>query len=117
MLRRWHVLLLILVTLTAFCGLAAAMLRATPKSDRIRDGITDKEVQSLLGRPDGFRSLFAEFWVFEEGTVEVDFRIEGWSFDLSGDPTPSPIILVANGERIAPRGPLERLAWLAGWRS
>jgi hypothetical protein len=112
MLRRWHVLLLILVTLAAFCGLTAAKLRATPKFDRIQDEMTLAEVKGVLGHRvsrSGSVNSMSGVWFYDEGEAAVNFR---WAERLEGNE----FELRVAGKTISRRGPLERLAWLAGWR-
>ena len=112
------VLGLILLTLLATCLAAAAKLRATPKYDRIQVGMTYSELVALLGPesaypppPPGITHVHytgEAYWELDEGTILVD---AGPRFPLPGRPEGR-----VAGKRIRPRPPLERLAWLAGWR-
>jgi hypothetical protein len=117
MLRRWHILLMIAVVLLATCLLAAAKLRATPKYDRVQVGMTLEEIEEILDSPHRETSkvsfeadargstllrtstLISAEWLTDEGVVLVHFAEEA-----------------ACSKTITRRGPLERLAWLAGWR-
>lgn len=107
MLRRWHVMVMIAVTLVAFCLLAAAKLTTTPKYDRIHPTMTRAEVAAVLGPPSGgSSSLFiVEVWDCDEGDTAVMYTRE----PEGGEPK-------VTSKKITRRGPLQRLAWLAGWR-
>jgi hypothetical protein len=112
MLRRWHVLLLILVTLTAFCGLAAAKLRATPKYDCIEIGTTTTYPELLDRIPANWwepstilaTGDYVSVFCCDEGRIEVVCR-----------PKADNCVVIVE-KKITRRGPLERLALLAGWR-
>src|ERR1700752_4997 len=93
---------LILLTLVATSLAAAAKLRATPKYDRIQVGMTSGGGQELLGPWAwcyGSGLAYSPRCYFEEGSVNAVF-VDGEVVERS----------------TTRRGPLERLAWLAGWR-
>jgi hypothetical protein len=52
------ILCLILITIAAFVLVAGVKLRATPKYDRIQNGMSRDEVIEILGKPDAEDGVF-----------------------------------------------------------
>lgn len=103
---------LILLTVAVFCLVAARKLTATPKYDRIEGDITFPEAYELLGA--------SELEVSKHDAEGVQYLVRGeWEVDegritliLCGEDGGRPIFR----KQLVRRGPLERLAWLLGWR-
>lgn len=113
MLRRWHVVLLIVITLVVFCLLAAVKLRATPKYDRVQPGMSDSEIVAILGQSDGgWNNSEYTTWTCDEGQITIRYKWQ--SRNGSGQ---SPLEAIAQEKSFTPRGPLDRLLWLLGRRS
>ena len=104
---RGLILCLIILTLLTTCLAAAAKLRATPKYDRIQVGQpVDLKLKIGGGAFAGTGAVAVSFrHETDEGRIHLDVRSEG-----SGQP------FIVTQKRLERRGPLERLAWLAGWR-
>lgn len=98
---------LILLTVAVFCLVAARKLTTTPKYDRIQVGHAIDLSFTIGGgafaNPAGAAVNFHEDT--DEGRITIDACSAG----------PDKPFLVTR-KHITPRGPLERLAWLAGWR-
>jgi hypothetical protein len=113
MLRRWHVVLLLIITLVAFCLLAAAKLRATPKYDRVQPGMSETEIVAILGQSDGgWNNSEYTTWTCDEGQITIRFK---WQPHRGSEQ--SPLEAIALEKTIMRRGPLDRLLWLLGRRS
>jgi hypothetical protein len=100
---------LILLIVVSFCGLAAAKLRATPKYDRIQVGMTLEEVGVPCHVPSPIEREWEAIWGNAE-SIECDEGRIKLKLQRTADGT------LVTGKSITRRGPLERLAWLAGWR-
>lgn len=102
---------LISLTLVVTVLAVSAKLRATPKFHRIQAGMTRGQLREVLGPGhnwDGYVSPEPEWsdwdgWDYDEGLLMVC---------LKPDETGSKVV---TDKKLLKRGPLERLAWLAGW--
>lgn len=110
---RGIILGLIVLALVVTVLAASVKLRATPKYDRIQVGMNYAEVNGIFEDYDRWGWAHCRSgrgpWEVErqfdcdEGAVVV--KVEFWTDSSS-----------VTAKSIARRGPLERLAWLAGWR-
>src|SRR5689334_8550710 len=65
---------LVLVAALAVCVARALEDRVTPENcDRIKVGMTEREVEAILGRPADGRQWFASWWIGEEWAIGVYF--------------------------------------------